>query len=301
MVRFHELGFKSFEDYANEFFSSLLPSNKTYAYFVDWRKIRQTISAYVEEISLLNSLTRVANSARGQHLERMLMKYPRVVEVIPMLIAERAKRGQIDIFDPDLEEFITLDFSAKTVCSESARRIAMFCGKVGILNLFAEIKDAHDYLLGVEVGLDSNTRKNRSGHIFEEMVRAKVSKFLPEGWKVIQNDPDLSLYDSAGKSAAKAKTHDLVLYFGQRPRIVIECNFYNTTGSKPISIAESYPDMEQAAAERELTFVWVTDGPAWRQMREPITRAMQRMSWILNFRMLHCLATIIQLHKCGSK
>ena len=32
-----------------------------------------------------------------------------------------------------------------------------------IREVFKEIKDIHDYLLGVEVGLDSNARKNRSG------------------------------------------------------------------------------------------------------------------------------------------
>jgi len=50
MVKFEELGFKSFEDYKKTFFDSLLPSNKTYEYFVDWDKIKNMVKKNLDKL-----------------------------------------------------------------------------------------------------------------------------------------------------------------------------------------------------------------------------------------------------------
>ena len=59
MVKFKELGFRDFKEYEDHFFNTLLPTNKTYEYFVDWDKVKSAINKYLDEISLLNSLTKV--------------------------------------------------------------------------------------------------------------------------------------------------------------------------------------------------------------------------------------------------
>lgn len=94
MVKFKELGFETFEEYSEYFFKTLLPSNKTYEYFVDWKKVKKAINKYLDELSLLNSLTKVDASKREKYLYSLLSKYPKIVEVIPFLIAERAKNGK---------------------------------------------------------------------------------------------------------------------------------------------------------------------------------------------------------------
>ena len=162
MVKFKELGFKNFEEYKNHFFNTLLHSNKTYDYFVDWTKVKKTVNKYLNELSLLNSLTKVSQKDREEHFHNLLLKYPQIVEAIPLLIAERLKNGKIDIFDSNIEEIITFEFNRSQVDENNVNKIIEFCRKTGILDLFQEVKDIHDYLLGVEVGLDTNARKNRS-------------------------------------------------------------------------------------------------------------------------------------------
>jgi type II restriction enzyme len=211
-----------------------------------------------------------------------------------MLIAERIKNGKIDIFDPEVEEFINFNFQSSQIKETTLQQIVKFCDKTGIINLFREIKDIHDYLLGVEVGLDSNARKNRSGDIFENLVQRKVKILLGSGYQIVNNDPNFSLYPILGKGRSKGKTHDVVVYLKRKPVLIIECNFYNVTGSKPISIAESYPEMYRVAKQHRVEFLWVTDGPAWHQMKDPLLRAMRSMEWVLNFRMLKYLPKIIK-------
>ena len=293
MVKFKELGFKDFDQYTSYFFNTLLPTNKTYEYFVDWNKVKNVLNKYLEELSLLNSLTKVVPQKQEKHLYSLLTKYPQVVEVIPFLIAERVRNGRIDIFDTDLEEFLTFEFERSKVNKKIIPKIIKFCKNTGIMNLFQQVKDIYDYLLGVEVGIDTNARKNRSGKIFEAMCQKKISRLVGKDYNIVNNDPRFSLYPKITKRKSKGKTHDIVIYKDNKPILIVECNFYNIAGSKPVSIAESYIRMHKIAKENEVKFLWVTDGPAWHKMREPLIRSMKEMEWILNYKMLNYIKKIL--------
>ncbi len=294
MIRFKELGFETFDHYIKHFFDTLLPSNKTYEYFVDWYKVKKVVKKYNVELSLLNSLTKVDASDREKEFSNLLSKYPHIIEVIPLLIAERVKDGKIDVFDPTLEEIIVFEFRESNVNKSTIPQIIEFCIKTGIMDLFNEVKDLHDYLLGVEVGIDTNARKNRSGDIFEKMCQQKIKKLIGGEYIQINNDPKFSLYPIITEGKSKGKTHDIVIYEGNKPILIIECNFYNVAGSKPISIAESYIEMHRVAKQNNVSFLWVTDGPAWHYMKEPLIRSMNNIDWILNFRMLDLIEKILK-------
>ena len=212
-----------------------------------------------------------------------------IIEVIPLLIAERIQNGKIDVFDLDLEKFISFEFKQSRVNESIIRQTIDFCIKTGIMNLFQEVKDIHDYLLGVEVGMDTNARKNRSGDIFEKMCQQKIKKLIGSKYSCINNDTRFSLYSVVTKGKSKGKTHDIVIYEKGKVIMVVECNFYNVPGSKPISIAESYIEMNRVAKEHNIKFLWVTDGPAWHKMKEPLLRTMEKIDWLLNYRIIYKL------------
>ncbi len=287
MDNFKKLGFKSFEEYIDYFFNTLLTSNKTYSYFVDWSKVTEAVKKYLNEIYLLNSLIKIDRAEREKHLYNLLLDYPQVVEIIPLIIAERLRNEKIDILDPEIEDVITFEFKRSVINENNILQIIEFCRRTGILDLFEKVKDLHDYLLGVEVGLDTNARKNRSGDIFEKMCKQKVKKLISQrDYIIMENDPNFSLY--------KGKNHDMVIYKNKIPVLVIECNFYNVSGSKPISIAESYIEMSRIAKQRGINFLWVTDGPAWYQMKEVLLRSMKEIDWVLNFKMLNFIVKVLK-------
>jgi len=216
------------------------------------------------------------------------------------LIAERVKNGRIDIFDPEIEKFLIFEFKQSKVNKSTIPQIIDFCIKTGIMDLFQEVKDIHDYLLGVEVGMDTNARKNRSGDIFERLCQEKIRKLIGSKYSFgskyspVNNDPQFSLYPIVTKGKSKGKTHDMVIYKNERAILIVECNFYNVTGSKPISIAESYIEMHRVAKEHNVEFLWVTDGPGWHKMKEPLLRSMKEIDWILNYRMLELIRRILK-------
>jgi type II restriction enzyme len=286
LVDYTTLGFTTFDHYFDTFIDTLLPTNKTYDYFVDWKKVKSAVTKYRNQIFLLNSL-REAKDGLKDEFANLIVEYPEVIEVIPLLIAERVNNGKVDVFDPEIEKFIIYDFNKRKMDKKEVDELIRFCEKAGILTLLTEVKDLYDYLLGVEVGLDTNARKNRSGEIFEKLVFASLKKQLPTNVKIAYQDPGFSLYKTLGRSKKEqAKKHDFVIYSNRQPKFVIEANFYNVSGSKPISIAESYVTLQKEAKKYDITFVWITDGPAWHQMKEPLQRAMESIDFVINYRMI---------------
>ncbi len=288
MANFKKIGFRSFEEYINYFFNTLLTSNKTYSYFVDWSKVTEAVNKYLSEIYLLNSLIKIDSSKREKYLYDLLLDYPQVVEVIPLIIAERLKNEKIDILDPEIEDVVTFEFESSLINENNIHKIIEFCRRTGILDLFEKIKDLYDYLVGVEVGLDTNARKNRSGDIFEKMCKQKIKKLISQrDYIIVENDLNFYLYEG--------KNHDIVVYNKNRtPILVIECNFYNVSGSKPISIAESYIEMTKIAKEKEINFLWVSDGPAWRNIKNSLLRSIKEIDFVLNFKMLKYLKKVLK-------
>ncbi|MEJ5287152.1 MAG: DpnII family type II restriction endonuclease [Bacteroidota bacterium] len=279
-------GFKSNKEYLDSFIENLLHTNKTFYYYVNWRKIKNNVNLFLEEISILNSLTKVPKNKLEKEFIRIIKKYPKVVKVIPLLIAERLQNEKLTVFDSTNEKYLELDFNQPI---KNYKELIYVCKNLGILDLFQSVKDLYDYLLGVEVGLDTNSRKNRSGEIFEKLCFDKLSKSLGKKYKIVQNDKNFSLFPKLSSGKNKSKKHDFVIYSGKNIKYLVESSFYNVSGSKPVSIAESYIKLNEIAGQNGIAFIWITDGPGWAKMKEPLLLAMENIDYVVNFHFLNTL------------
>ncbi len=285
MVRYDVLGFNSLEEFKEYFLRTLLPTNKTFEYFVDWNKVRENVERFKFEIHLFDSLAREANYEKRCNLFReLLLKYPSAVKVIPMIIAIRERSLEVlDLVDGALK-ILQISFSVSKV-QENIDQIVYFADKSGIIKLFDDVKNLYDYLIGVEVGLDTNARKNRSGDIFEKLVDSILASKIP----TITPKPNITYKRQIPLSSFGLnipKKVDFVIYANDVPRVIIETNFYNITGSKPEEIVKSYIHLQNELRRRGYNFIWVTDGPAWRKMRRSLDYAIRNIDFLLNFRLL---------------
>lgn len=276
MVKYEALGFKSENEYLDYFFKTLLKTNQTYEYFVDWKKVKKKIEKYVKEISLLNSLTKIEPEKRKKELEEIFIKYPETIPIIPSIIAVREKNiTLLEIWEKTL--YKTLNFSERKLEENEVKDLVDFCEKTGIIQLFGEINDLYAYLLGVEVGLDSNARKNRSGKIFQKFVELLLKR------KLENVNIEIKSEDSSIRTIRRKKA-DFVIYKENVPKIIIECNFYNVSGSKPIETANAYIDLQHKIYEKKGTFfIWITDGPAWNKMKETIIQSFKEIDFPMNY------------------
>ena len=134
-----------------------------YSYYVDFNKVYGNVETIKVELNILNSL--IGSKNIEADFEKLLTDYPQVLKCIPVLLAVRGR--EIYTIDGDGEYL----FNFKKM-NYSVEEYKMFMKKTGLFSLISEhiINNLVDYVTGVEVGLDSNGRKNRGGHLMENLV-----------------------------------------------------------------------------------------------------------------------------------
>lgn len=255
----------------NEWLSKFKSSISDYTYYVDFEKIYKSAEKYKVEINILNSL--IGSKNIESDFEKIILKYPETLEVIPMLLAVRAN----EIFVKDATNEFLFKFNKMVYSIEDYK---VFMRKTGLFELLQNhiINNLYDYLLGVEVGLDSNGRKNRGGHLMENLVESYIIKagytkdknyFKEMYTSEIEEKFNIDLSILKGEIKA-TKRWDYVIKTDNQI-YVIETNFYATQGSKLNETARSYELIANKVKQIDgLTFIWITDGTGWNHAKLPL-------------------------------
>lgn len=254
----------------DEWLSKFRLSISGYDYYVNFDKVVENVEKLKIELNILNSL--IGSKDIENEFEKVITKYPETLKCIPLLLAVRGN----EIYAQDEDGAFTYKFSE---INYSLEQYKVFMRKTGLFDLIANhlVNNLVDYALGVETGLDSNGRKNRGGHQMENLVESYIRKagfikdetyFKEMYLSDIESkwDIDLSALSNQGKAR---KRFDFVVKTGAMI-YAIETNFYGGTGggSKLNETARSYKMLAQEADTVDgFTFVWITDGTAWRSAR----------------------------------
>ena len=150
-----------------EWLSNLRPNIVDYSYYTDFEKVYKNVDELKVELNILNSL--IGSKNIESDFEKLLIKYPEVLRSIPILIAVRKK----EIYA--IDEFGEVNYSFKKTNLPIEQYIT-FMRKTGLFDLIQNhiITNLVDYVTGVETGLDSNARKNRVGHVMENLVEKYI-------------------------------------------------------------------------------------------------------------------------------
>ncbi|MBQ8725870.1 MAG: type II restriction endonuclease [Clostridia bacterium] len=249
-----------------------------YSYYVDFNKVYGNVETIKVELNILNSL--IGSKNIEADFEKLLTDYPQVLKCIPVLLAVRGR--EIYTIDGDGEYL----FNFKKM-NYSVDEYKMFMRKTGLFSLISEhvINNLVDYVTGVEVGLDSNGRKNRGGHLMENLVEDYLQKAglvkgvdyfkemyisdIEKKWSI-----DLSNISNQGKAE---KRFDFVVKKGATI-YGIETNFYSSGGSKLNETARSYKTIALEAKEIQgFAFAWFTDGQGWQSARHNLEETFDVM------------------------
>lgn len=252
----------------NEWFKTFRSSICDYSYYVNFEKVYGNVDSIKVELNILNSL--IGSKDIENDFEKLIAEYPKVLKCIPILLAVRG--SEIYAIDGDGEYL----FNFKKL-NYSVAEYKMFMRKTGLFDLILNriINNLVDYVTGVEVGLDSNGRKNRGGHLMENLVEDYLQKAgLVKGVDYFKEmyisdiqrrwNLDLSSISNTGKTE---KRFDFVVKKGKTV-YGIETNFYTGGGSKLNETARSYKTIALEAKEIDgFVFVWFTDGFGWQSAR----------------------------------
>lgn len=262
-----------------------------YGYYIDFEKVHRNVDKIKVELNILNSL--IGSKNIEGDFESLMEKYPEVLKCIPLLLAVRAN----EIYCQDknggyLYEFDFCEYSANS--HAYYKRYKYFMRETGLYDLLENhiVNNLVDYATGVETGLDSNARKNRGGHLMEDLVESFIQKAgfikdanyfkeiyihqITDKWNI-----DLSAISNQGKME---KRFDFVV---KTPNMIygIETNFYGSGGSKLNETARSYKTLAWETEEIDgFTFVWFTDGKGWTSARNNLEETFDVMRHIYNIK-----------------
>lgn len=276
---------RNFEKWLSNFKTSIA----TYDYYTNFAKVYRNVDSIKIELNILNSL--IGNTNIKEAFFGLVKKYPEVLKCIPLLLAIRQK--EIEILENNVVK--TYQFNKYT---GDIKKYAEFMQKSGLFNLLQKhlISNLIDYATGVETGLDSNGRKNRGGHLMENLVESYLQKacitkqddsaaitYYPEMYigEIQQKwGIDLSSISNKGKTE---KRFDFIV---KTPKMIygIETNFYAGGGSKLNETARSYKTLAlEAASISGFTFVWITDGKkAWKSARNNLEETFDILPHLYN-------------------
>ena len=153
----------------NEWLCKFKTSISDYTYYVDFKKIYKNVDKVKVELNILNSL--IGSKNIEEEFQNILIKYPETLECIPLLLAVRSREIFVkDEINEYLFKFDKMVYSMKDYIR--------FMEESGLFDLLQNhiINNLYDYVLGIEVGLDSNGRKNRGGHLMENLVESYIIK-----------------------------------------------------------------------------------------------------------------------------
>ncbi len=269
----------------NTWLSTMRDSIATWKYYTDFEKVYKNVDKIKIELNILNSLIGSKNII--DDFKRILIDYPQTLKVIPILLAKREM--EMKIKDAGIEYIFNFKRMNYTIEEYSNLMI-----KTGLFDLLENhlINNLMDYVMGVEVGMDTNGRKNRTGEAMEDLVESYLVKnglvknqtYFKEMTKTeIENKFkfDLSKISNNGKTEKRfdfvVKTNNIVY--------AIECNFYGSPGSKLNETARSYKNLAVESKQVDgFVFVWITDGIGWNSARHNLEETFDVLETIYNLK-----------------
>lgn len=254
------------------FISQLRETNATLDFYCDFPKIAKNVANIEISLNTLNYL--IGKEDLRTAIQALWNRDKRVFEVMDILIATRKKDGK---------KYIDNDGSMHSIHSlfNSVDGVMKFIEGTGLDKVLKnkEVKDLVDYVFGVETGLDTNARKNRSGEITETLV-ARILSNAGVAYREQVSSKEFPAISAV--LGADQKVFDFVIAANGKTYL-IEVNFYSGGGSKLNEVARSYTDVApKVNGVPGFEFVWITDGIGWNSARNKLEEAFAAIPSIYN-------------------
>lgn len=270
----------------NAWLSTMKDSVATWTYYTDFNKVYENVQKIKVELNILNSL--IGSKNIEEEFKSIVNQYPNVLVVVPILLAKR--EAEIKVQDADgsyVFNFFKMNYTVD--------QYALFMRNSGLFDLLQNhiINNLVDYVLGVEVGMDTNGRKNRTGHVMEDLVESYLIKaglvkgktyFKEMNASEVEKRFHLDL-SSLSNDGELEKRFDFVFVGALGTVFACECNFYGSSGSKLNETAGRYKLLTLESKNiTGLQFVWFTDGVGWNSAKKNLKETFDVLDNLYNLK-----------------
>ncbi len=254
------------------FISQLQETNQTLDFFCDFNKIEKNVADIKLSLCMLNSLIGATNLRDA--VETIWKRDKSAFNVMDILVAVRSE-GKKKVLN-SIGNSIVLDTLFTNVDG-----IMEFLNNTGLAELLQhrKIQNLVDYVFGIETGLDTNARKNRSGHIMENIVERLLAKYNLNYRREVYSKEWKEIAHALGNDE---KRFDFVVKTTYKTYL-FEVNFYSSGGSKLNEVARSYSEIAPKVNDVPgFEFVWITDGIGWKSAKNKLQEAYNIIPRVYN-------------------
>lgn len=279
----------------NDLKNTLRDSIFTWDYFTDFDKVVLNVKKVEKELNILNYL--IGKKDIENEFIKLIEEYPKIRKALPLLIAVRKDKlrdtpiiTDIDTLIPENKHYIFYDELNEKI----KRELLLFFKETGLKNIFKNeyVKNLVDYCFGVEVGFDTNARKNRTGTLMENLVLKFLEDFCEENsnFSYIEQATQKRIKDCFDYDVVidkNSRRFDFALYNNMNKKIyLIEVNYYSGGGSKLKATAGEYQYLYDFLKTQNIDFIWVTDGKGWMTALNPLEETFNNNDYVINLEML---------------
>jgi hypothetical protein len=270
----------------NKLTSTFKSSITTWDYFVNWNKVFQNSSSLEIILNKLNYL--LGKEDLRKEFSILYKSNPDIIYALPVLLAVRDKK--IEIFDEKSKSSEFFDFSNGKISSDKCFE---FLEKTGLAKLFKSdgVKNLVDYTLGVEVGLDTNGRKNRGGTLMERISEEFIKEFCVKyNYRYLSQATSTEIKKKWGidvKVNKSERSFDFAVYNPVSNKLkLFEVNFYNGGGSKLKAVCGEFKSLYEELKHQGIEFIWITDGVGWKTAKKPLEETYHNNDYVFNLKMI---------------
>ena len=275
--------------------NTLQESIFTWDYFTDFKKVKLNVKKVEKELNILNYL--IGKENLESEFLSLINEYPHIRKALLLLIAVRKDKltdtqiiTDIDTLIPENKQYIFYDALNDNILNE----LLIFFRETGLKDVFENkyVKNLVDYSFGVEVGFDTNARKNRTGTLMENIVSDYLEEFCKENtsFAYIEQATQKRIQDTFNyfiKIDKNSRRFDFALFNYETNKIyLIEVNYYSGGGSKLKATAGEYQYLNDFVKSQGIDFIWITDGKGWMTALNPLEETFNHNDYVINLNMI---------------
>jgi len=274
-------------------YKNFMPTIADFDYLVDWNTVLLNKKKYELLLNNLNFLLSKKDSFK-EDFEYLFRQNPAIVEALPILLATR--EIEINLID-NLKDLNVNRFVFKKpnlVNIDIINHYYYFIEQTGLKSLFCDcgITNLVDYVFGVEVGLNSNARKNRTGSSMEEIVENFLVDFCLRNRHInyisqATREKILIEFNIQINIDKNNRRFDFALFnHHTRQLYLFEVNYYSSQGSKLKATAGEYQYLDDLLKNQNIKFIWITDGKGWLTALNSLEETFNHNDYVINLEML---------------
>lgn len=273
-------GVKTPQNVIEYFLSTLLLTNRRWSFYVNWEKVSELVNKYKVELGILEAVL----DSSDEEFFKTLKKYPEVIKVFPRLMAVRDDKFSV-LEDPYKQKFFDYDFTKQPKNDKELTKFVRFWKQSGLAAALKEVKNLRDYFYGVEVGSDTNARKNRGGTEWETLIEPLIKQVAKKrGYGVEVRQKFEKVMKKLGYDVPQnlSRNMDFIVYKGNK-FVDIEANYFSGSGTK-LEVPGAYVNRTFKEGFTLSLFLF-TDGLGWKTAKHRMEDYFETFPCVTNYQM----------------